>query len=56
MLEKYRDVMTLTEFCEALHIGKNKAYKLIRSNVIKSKKIGEQYRILKISVIEYLNS
>ncbi len=39
---------------EMLHIGRNKAYELINTNVIESKRIGKKHIIPKIRVIEFL--
>ena len=54
LLEKYSDILTLNELCNILHIGKSTAYKLIRSNEIKSRKIGGKFLIQKQNLIEYL--
>ncbi|MBE7015809.1 MAG: helix-turn-helix domain-containing protein [Ruminococcaceae bacterium] len=54
MLNKYNDVLTVEELCEVLRIGKNTAYRLLKSNEIKSVKIGKIYKIPKKSVRKYL--
>ncbi len=54
MFRKYRDILTVKELCEVLCIGKNTAYKLLKSGEIKSVRIGKVYKIPKIYVIEYL--
>lgn len=54
MLNKYNDVLTVEELCEVLRIGKNTAYKLLKSGKIKSIKIGSTYKIPKRSIIRYL--
>lgn len=54
MLNKYSDVLTVEELCEVLRIGKNTAYRLLKSNEIKSVKIGKIYKIPKKSVRKYL--
>ena len=54
MLNKYNDVLTVEELCEVLRIGKNIAYRLLKSNEIKSVKIGKIYKIPKKSVRKYL--
>ena len=54
MFNNYKDVVTVKELCEMLDIGKNTAYTLLRSNVIKSIHIGRQLRIPKSSVVEFL--
>ena len=54
MLEKYNDVLTVEEMCEALKIGKRLAYTLLQEGVIPSRRLGRIYRIPKIGVINYL--
>ncbi len=54
MLNKYSDILTVEELCEVLRIGKNTAYKLLKSDEIKSIKIGKIYKIPKKSVKKYL--
>ncbi len=56
MFNEYNDIITVDELCEMLHIGKNKAYHLLKSNKISSFKDGRLWMIPKISVIEYINS
>jgi len=47
-------VLTIDELAPLLNIGRNTAYELVRSNQIRSVKIGSQYRILKHELQEYL--
>lgn len=54
MLNKYNDILTVEELCEVLRIGKNTAYKLLKSGEIKSVKIGNIYKIPKRCVKEYI--
>ena len=54
MLNKYPDVLNVKQLCEALDIGKNTAYKLLKSREIKALKIGTVYKIPKREVIKYL--
>jgi len=54
MFEKYPDIITIQELCEMLHIGKDKAYVLLRTELIKSVRIGKKFIIPKKSVIEFL--
>ena len=55
MLEKYRDVLTVGELCEILHIGRNTAYKLLRSQQIPNTRINsKKYIIPKKGVKKYL--
>ncbi len=55
MFENYNDVLTVNEVCNALSIGKNKLYQLLKSSTIKSIKIGKKYIIPKIYLIDYIN-
>ena len=54
MLNNYNDILTVRELCEILLIGKNTAYKLLKSGEIKSVKIGHVYKIPKKYVKEYI--
>lgn len=54
LLSDYNDVLKFNEMLEALRIGRNKGYELLRKNVIVAKRIGNNYRIPKINVINYL--
>ena len=54
MLNKYPDVLNVKQLCEVLGIGKNTAYKLLKSGEIKSVKIGHVYKIPKKYVKEYI--
>lgn len=56
MFESYKDVLTVNEACNALSIGKNKLYELLKSCAIKSIKIGKKYIIPKIYLIDYINN
>lgn len=56
MFENYKDIVNITELCEMLDIGKNKAYELINDGEIKSVRIGRVHKIPKRYVIEYIDS
>lgn len=55
MLEKYKDILTINDICKILQIGKNSAYKLLKSNQIPNRLICNKYRVSKDKLIEYLN-
>lgn len=55
MFENYKDILNIDEMCEALNIGKNTAYQLLKSNKIRYRKIGKIYKIPKKSLIEYFD-
>lgn len=56
MFDKFKDVLTVVEACEALHIGKNSLYRLLKSGIIKSIKIGKKILIPKVYLIDFVNS
>ncbi|MEA5051389.1 MAG: helix-turn-helix domain-containing protein [Oscillospiraceae bacterium] len=56
MFNSYPDVLTVDQVREALHIGKNTIYKLLKNNQIKSIRIGTKHVIPKVFLIEYINS
>lgn len=55
MFKDYPDVVTVKELQIMLGgISKKLAYHLLRNNIVKSIKIGRQYKIAKADVILYL--
>ena len=56
MLKNYKDVLLVKDLRKILGISKNKAYKLVNTNVIPSFKIDNQIRITKVALLNYLNS
>lgn len=54
-LSDYPDVLTPVECQNILLVGRNTIYNLLQNNIIKSVKIGKQYRIPKSSLQNYLN-
>lgn len=54
-LSDYPDVLTPAECQNILLVGRNTIYNLLQNNIIKSVKIGKQYRIPKSSLQNYLN-
>lgn len=53
MLENYSDVLTVQDLMSILHIGRNKAYELLRTNEISSIKIGKKYIVPKYLLIDF---
>lgn len=51
----YPDIISVKQLQEMLHIGKNRARELLRSNEIPYIKIGCTFKIPKVNVIEFLN-
>lgn len=56
MFNEYPDIMSVQQLAEALKIGKNSAYALIRSHTIGCKRIGRKIIIPKSCVIDYVQS
>ena len=54
MLNQYDDLLTTDEACEALKIGKNALYSLLRSGQLKAFRNGRVWRIPKLAVQEYI--
>lgn len=54
--EKFPNILTTKQLKKMLHIGYSTVLKLLHSGKIKSIKIGREYRIPKVYVIEYLNN
>ena len=50
----YPDVLSVGQLMEMPHIGKVLAYKLLRSGRIISMKVGREYKIAKVHLIEFL--
>ena len=54
MLNNAKDILTLKELQELLHIGKNTALRLVQSGEIEAFKIGKQWRVTKESIQKYI--
>ena len=55
LFKEYPDVVKVEQLKQMLpKTGKNKIYKLLKDKKIHSKKIGRDYYITKISIINYL--
>ena len=54
MLNNTKDILTLKELQELLHIGKNTALRLVQSSEIEAFRIGNQWRVMKESVARYI--
>ena len=51
---EYPDIVSPKQMMQMLHIGRNKAFELLKSD-IHSIRIGSAHKIPKIYIIEYLN-
>jgi excisionase family DNA binding protein len=54
IFKDYPDVVTPEDVQNMLHIGRNRVYELLKTNAIKSIKVGKKYIIPKKSVINFL--
>lgn len=50
----YPDVVGVDDLAKMLHIGKNKAYELLNTNMLKSIRVGKKHIIPKFRVIEFI--
>ena len=54
MFQSYTDMVTIEDMCEMLHIGRNKAYELLRSGSLGGFKEGRVWKIPKFAVEDYI--
>ena len=54
MLKNTKDILTLKELQELLHIGKNTALRLVPSGEIEAFRVVKQWRIVREGVILYI--
>lgn len=54
MLERYGDVLTVSEISKILKISKHLARRLIITNKLKGFMIGREYRVSKIELEKYI--
>lgn len=54
LLSVYPDIIDVKTMCSILHIGRQKAYRLLKSNEIYNKRIGNTYRIPISSLWDYI--
>ena len=56
MFDNYKDILSVSEACEALSIGKNTIYNLLHKGILKSRKVSRKYLIPKEFIIEFVNT
>lgn len=56
MFADYPDIVDIAQMQNMLHISRHLAYELIQSGAVSGMKIGRSYRILKLSIIDYVLS
>lgn len=54
MFEEYNELITIDELCNILCIGRNTAYRLLKSNTLQAFKIGRIWKIPKRAVENYI--
>ena len=54
MLAEYPDILTVEEACEALRVGYNAMYELLKNGKLKAYKNGRVWRIPKESIKRYI--
>jgi len=54
MFNEYGDLINLSELCEILTIGRNTAYSLLNTGLIKGFKCGRTWRVPKEAVEAYV--
>ena len=54
MLNNTKDILTLKELQELLHIGKNTALRLVQSGEIEAFRVGKQWRVMRENVAKYI--
>ena len=56
LFTNYPDILSVQQLMELLQIGKVLAYRLIEEKKVKAIKIGREYKVLKNSIIEFINN
>lgn len=56
MFSDYPDIVTVGQLQKMLHISRSLAYELIYSGQIKALRVGNAYRITKISIIDFVTN
>ncbi len=56
MFNEYPDVMTVEQSAKALGISKNMMYKLVKEEVIKTKRVGKRILVPKCCLEDYIKS
>lgn len=55
MFTDYPDIVNLVQMRKMLGgISKTLAYRILKENIIKSRKVGREYKIPKVNVINYM--
>lgn len=54
MFEEYEPVMSIQDVCDALMVGKNTVYNLIKSGKLNSFRIGKIWKISKNELVKFV--
>lgn len=54
MLEQYEDIMSVEDLCEVFKVGRGRIYELLQSKQIQGFRLGKNWKIPKIAVIDYI--
>ena len=54
MFKSYPEVVGISDICKMLNIGRNKAYQLVNSGILKRIPCSREIRVAKITVINYV--
>lgn len=54
MFEDYNEILTVSDVCELLFIGRNRVYELLNTGLLKGFRIGTTWRIPKKSLEIYI--
>lgn len=54
MFSEYNDLLTVSDICEILYIGKNRAYELLNTGLLKGFRVGKTWRVTKKSLEVYI--
>lgn len=54
LFNDYPDVVSIEQMMKMLQIGSALAYKLVKKKIIKSRKVGREYKITKSAIKDYL--
>lgn len=54
MFSNYSDILSVTDVCEILFIGRNRTYELLNSGSLKGFRVGRTWRIPKKNLETYI--
>lgn len=54
MFKSYLEVVGIDDICKMLNIGRNKAYQLVNSGILKRIPCSREIKVAKITVINYV--